>query len=60
MKAIVRDTYGLPDVLRLEEVQTRAGTVVPVIDRSYPLSEAAAAFRCVGEGHSKGKVVITM
>ena len=37
-----------------------AGTVVPVIDRRYPLSEAAEAFRYLGNGHAKGKIVITV
>jgi NADPH:quinone reductase-like Zn-dependent oxidoreductase len=37
-----------------------AGTVVPVIDRRYPLREAAEALRYYGEGHSRGKVVITV
>jgi NADPH:quinone reductase-like Zn-dependent oxidoreductase len=38
----------------------QAGRLVPMIDRSYPLSEAAAALRQLGEGRVKGKVVITM
>ena len=37
-----------------------AGKVVPVIDRSYPLSEVAEALRYYGEGHARGKVVITV
>ncbi len=37
-----------------------AGKVVPVIDRCYPLNEVAEAFRYYGEGHVKGKVVITV
>jgi len=37
-----------------------AGKVVPVIDRRYPLSEVAEALRYYGEGHSQGKVVITV
>ncbi|MFC1572329.1 NAD(P)-dependent alcohol dehydrogenase [Candidatus Eisenbacteria bacterium] len=37
-----------------------AGKVVPVIDRRYPLSEVAEALRYLGEGHAKGKVVITL
>jgi len=37
-----------------------AGKVVPVIDRRYPLSEVAEALRYFGEGHAKGKVVITI
>jgi len=37
-----------------------AGKVVPVIDRCYPLNEAAEAVRFYGEGHPRRKVVITM
>jgi NADPH:quinone reductase-like Zn-dependent oxidoreductase len=37
-----------------------AGKVVPVIDRSYPLSDVAKALRYLGEGHAKGKIVITV
>jgi len=37
-----------------------AGKVVPVIDRRYPLSEVAEALRYYGEGHARGKVVITV
>ena len=37
-----------------------AGKVVPVIDKRYPLSEAAEALRYLGEGHARGKVVITV
>lgn len=37
-----------------------AGQVVPVIDRQYPLSDAAQALRYFGEGHAKGKVIISM
>jgi NADPH:quinone reductase-like Zn-dependent oxidoreductase len=37
-----------------------AGKIVPVIDRRYPLSEAAEAVRYLGTGHARGKVVITM
>ena len=37
-----------------------AGKLVPVIDRRYPLTEAAEAMRYLGEGHAKGKVVVTV
>ena len=37
----------------------RAGTLTPVIDRRYPLTESAAAIAYVEEGHAPAKVVIT-
>ncbi|HLE31337.1 MAG TPA: NAD(P)-dependent alcohol dehydrogenase [Bacteroidota bacterium] len=45
------------DLVFLKEL-VEAGKVVPVIDRRYPLSEAAEALRYLGEGHARGKVVI--
>jgi NADPH:quinone reductase-like Zn-dependent oxidoreductase len=36
------------------------GKVTPVIDRSYPLSEAPEAIRYLEQGHARGKVVITV
>jgi NADPH:quinone reductase-like Zn-dependent oxidoreductase len=47
------------DLVFLKEL-LEAGEVVPVIDRRYPLSEAPEALRYLGEGHAKGKVVITL
>ena len=37
-----------------------AGTISPVIDRTYPLDEAAGAFRRLYDGSFLGKIVITM
>ncbi|HKI99464.1 MAG TPA: NAD(P)-dependent alcohol dehydrogenase [bacterium] len=37
-----------------------AGTVTPVIDRSYPLSEAPEGMRYLEAGHARGKVILTM
>ena len=37
-----------------------AGAVTPVIDRCYPLSEAAEAMRHLESGHARGKVVVTI
>jgi NADPH:quinone reductase-like Zn-dependent oxidoreductase len=37
-----------------------AGKVAPVIDRRYPLSDAAEALRYLAEGHAQGKVVLTV
>jgi NADPH:quinone reductase-like Zn-dependent oxidoreductase len=36
------------------------GTMTPIIDRRYELSEVAEAFRYLGEGHAQGKIVITV
>jgi NADPH:quinone reductase-like Zn-dependent oxidoreductase len=37
-----------------------AGTVRSVIDREYPLSGAPDALSYLGEGHARGKIVITI
>jgi NADPH:quinone reductase-like Zn-dependent oxidoreductase len=37
-----------------------AGKVTPVIDKTYPLSDVPEAIGYVGDGHAKGKVVITL
>ena len=47
------------DLIDLKEL-IEAGKVVPVIDRTYPLSETAEAMGHVGEGHARGKVAITV
>ena len=47
------------DLLVVREL-LESGKVVPVIDRSYPLSDVPEAIRYLEEGHARGKVVITM
>ena len=37
-----------------------AGTVTPVVDRSYQLSDASEALRYLEQGHARGKVVVTV
>lgn len=41
------------DLVVLQEL-LEAGRVTPVVERSYPLSEAADALRYLGEGHARG------
>jgi len=47
------------DLVFLKEL-IEAEKVKAVIDRRYPLSEAPEALRYYGEGHSRGKVVVTV
>ncbi len=47
------------DLVLMKEL-LEAGKVVPVIERRYPLSEVPEALRYFGEGHAKGKLVITL
>jgi NADPH:quinone reductase-like Zn-dependent oxidoreductase len=47
------------DLVVLQEL-LEAGTVTPVLDRQYLLSEAPEALRYLGDGHAQGKVVITV
>ncbi|MGA8665254.1 MAG: zinc-binding dehydrogenase [Candidatus Dormiibacterota bacterium] len=37
-----------------------AGSVTPVVDRTYSLSDTAEAIRYVESGHARGKVVIVV
>jgi NADPH:quinone reductase-like Zn-dependent oxidoreductase len=58
----MRSLAGKPnqnDLVFMNEL-LEAGKVVPVIDRRFPLSEVPEAFRYFGEGHARGKVVITV
>jgi len=47
------------DLVVLKEL-IEAGKITPVIDKTYPMSEAIEAFRYLDEGHARGKVVITI
>jgi NADPH:quinone reductase-like Zn-dependent oxidoreductase len=52
-------TPNQDDLITLKEL-VEAGRVTPVIDRTYPLSETAQAFRYLDQGHAQGKVVIVV
>jgi NADPH:quinone reductase-like Zn-dependent oxidoreductase len=47
------------DLAALTEL-IETGAVTPVIERTYPLNETAAALDHYGKGHTRGKLVITM
>jgi NADPH:quinone reductase-like Zn-dependent oxidoreductase len=47
------------DLLVLAQL-IESGQVTPVIDRTYPLSQAPDAIRYMQHGHARGKVVITV
>jgi NADPH:quinone reductase-like Zn-dependent oxidoreductase len=51
--------FNKPDMEVVREL-LESGKVTPVIDRRYELSEIADAFRYMGEGHARGKIVITV
>jgi NADPH:quinone reductase-like Zn-dependent oxidoreductase len=48
------------DDLRLFAELMAAGTLTPVIDRQYELREVPAALAYLGEGHARGKVVVSV
>ncbi|MGW3414251.1 NAD(P)-dependent alcohol dehydrogenase [Streptomyces sp. NPDC000888] len=47
------------DLLTLKDL-AESGKITPVIDRTYPLDEAADAVRHLEKGHPRGKLVITV
>jgi NADPH:quinone reductase-like Zn-dependent oxidoreductase len=56
---------GLATKIKQEDLVTvaelvEAGTVTPVIDRTYPLIDAPDAIRYLEQGHAGGKIVITV
>src|SRR6266498_3184563 len=54
--AVQRNRKDLVHITELCET----GKIIPFIDRRYPLSEVPKALRYLGEGHAKGKVIITV
>ena len=49
----------IEDLLAVKEL-IDTGKVMPVIDRTYPLSEVPEAIRYLEEGHVRGKVAVTV
>jgi NADPH:quinone reductase-like Zn-dependent oxidoreductase len=50
---------SLEDMVHVTELY-EAGKVTPLIDKTYALCEVPEAITYVGDGHAKGKVVITV
>ena len=51
--------FNKPDLQTLADLMER-GELKPAIDRTYELGEAQDAFRTFGEGHVRGKLVLTI
>jgi NADPH:quinone reductase-like Zn-dependent oxidoreductase len=47
------------DLVVLQQL-LEAGTITPVIDKRYRLSDAPEALRYLGEGHARGKIVVNV
>ena len=56
---MVPTTWSREDLLALTEL-VDAGTLRPIIDRTYPLADTPAGLQHVEAGHASGKVVITV
>ncbi len=54
---IARTNRADMEILR-ELLET--GKVRPVVDRKYELADTADAFRYLGEGHARGKIIVTV
>lgn len=54
------EAKGSGEDLQVLKELIEAGTVTPVIDRTYSLSEIPEAIRYLEEGHARGKVVISL
>ena len=61
---LFRRTESKAPALNLDMIELmsfiEAGTVRPVIDRTYPLSEVPEAIRYLRDGKARGKIVITV
>jgi NADPH:quinone reductase-like Zn-dependent oxidoreductase len=54
--AVRQGTQHLTPLIEL----CQAGKIATIIDRGYPLAEVPQALRYLGEGHAKGKIIITV
>ena len=59
-KAVLFVCKSTPEDLTTLRELLEAGSVTPVVERSYALRGAADALRYLGEGHARGKLVVTV
>jgi NADPH:quinone reductase-like Zn-dependent oxidoreductase len=59
-KVVFFISRSTPDDLETLRELLEAGTLTPVVERTYPLRDAAHAFRYLGQGHARGKLVVTV
>ncbi|MGB5432847.1 MAG: NAD(P)-dependent alcohol dehydrogenase [Acidimicrobiia bacterium] len=59
MGMLVWKPFSQQDVSFLTHL-LEAGTIAPVIDRTYPLSEVREALACQYDGRARGKIIITV
>lgn len=57
---LMETAYSNPKDLDILKELLETGKLIPVIDRTYPLSETAEAIRYLETGHARGKVIITV
>jgi hypothetical protein len=50
--------FNREDMLALKDL-LETGKVKPFVERTYPLSKIADAMRRLGDGHARGKIVVT-
>jgi NADPH:quinone reductase-like Zn-dependent oxidoreductase len=59
LKGLMATAENPADLLELKRL-IEDGAVTPVLDRTFPLSDAVAAISHVQQGRSRGKVVVTV
>jgi NADPH:quinone reductase-like Zn-dependent oxidoreductase len=52
-------TFNQADLQFLGDLMAQ-GNVTPFVEKSYPIAETSEALRYFGEGHARGKIVITI